>query len=105
MRRVLWETPLATIVARLWTTAAETAKGVWPPRLFDCFTFYDELDLLELRLAELGDIVARFVLVEAASTFQGQPKPLVFEKEKARFAPWLDKIEHVVIDFPDPIQR
>jgi beta-1,4-mannosyl-glycoprotein beta-1,4-N-acetylglucosaminyltransferase len=73
------------------------------PRLFDCFTFYDELDLLELRLAELGDIVDRFVLVEATSTFQGQPKPLVFEREKARFARWLDKIEHVVIDFPDPI--
>jgi beta-1,4-mannosyl-glycoprotein beta-1,4-N-acetylglucosaminyltransferase len=73
------------------------------PRLFDGFTFYDELDLLELRLAEIGDLVDRFVLVEATSTFQGGPKPLVFNENKARFGRWLDKIEHVVIDFPDPI--
>ena len=70
------------------------------PRIFDCFTFFDELDLLQIRLDEVGSIVDRFVLVEATKTFQGDDKPLVFEREKMRFAPWLDKIEHVIIDFP-----
>jgi beta-1,4-mannosyl-glycoprotein beta-1,4-N-acetylglucosaminyltransferase len=75
------------------------------PRLYDCFTFFDELDLLEIRLNELYDVVDRFVLVEASSTFQGVPKPLIFEQNKARFARWIDKIKHVVCDFPDPMPR
>jgi beta-1,4-mannosyl-glycoprotein beta-1,4-N-acetylglucosaminyltransferase len=75
------------------------------PRVYDCFTFYDELDLLELRLAELAEVVDRFVLVEAKRTFQGNPKPLVFEQAKGRFAKWSAKIEHVIVDFPTPLPR
>jgi beta-1,4-mannosyl-glycoprotein beta-1,4-N-acetylglucosaminyltransferase len=70
-------------------------------RLFDCFTFFDELEVLELRLAELDGIVDRFVLVEGALTFSGRPKPLVFMENKERFRPWLDKIEHVVLGASD----
>lgn len=72
-------------------------------RLFDCFTFFDELEVLELRLAELADVVYRFVLVEATLTFSGRPKPLVFMENRERFRPYLDKIEHVILiedDFP-----
>jgi beta-1,4-mannosyl-glycoprotein beta-1,4-N-acetylglucosaminyltransferase len=72
-------------------------------RLFDCFTFFDELDVLELRLSELAKHVHRFVLVEATRTFSGRPKPLYFLENKSRFRPYLDKIEHVVLqdsDFP-----
>ena len=71
--------------------------------LYDCFTFYNELDLLEVRLHEHNAAVDRFVLVEARQTFQGVPKDLVFEKNKQRFAPFLDKIIHVIIDFPEHI--
>ena len=71
------------------------------PKLFDCFTFFNELDVLELRLRELAPIVHRFVLVEGVSTFTGKPKPLHFEENKARFAPFLDRIEHVIVrDMP-----
>jgi hypothetical protein len=35
-------------------------------KIYDCFTFYNELDLLELRLEELYDHVDHFVLVEAS---------------------------------------
>jgi beta-1,4-mannosyl-glycoprotein beta-1,4-N-acetylglucosaminyltransferase len=72
-------------------------------RLFDCFTFYDEFDVLELRLKELANIVHRFVLVEGTRTFSGQPKPLFFMENRERFRPYLDKIEHVILndsDFP-----
>ena len=33
--------------------------------IYDCFSFYNELDLLEIRLNELVNAVDRFVLVEA----------------------------------------
>ena len=37
------------------------------PRVFDAFIFYNELELLELRLNELSSVVDNFVLVEAGS--------------------------------------
>lgn len=66
--------------------------------IIDCFTFFNELDLLEIRLRELDAVVDRFVLVEATLTHQGQPKPLHFAENKQRFAPWLHKLVHVVVD-------
>lgn len=69
--------------------------------IFDCFTFFNELDILEIRLNEMAPVVDRFVLVEARKTFQGADKPLYFDENKARFAPFLDKIEHVIVDFPE----
>jgi glycosyl transferase family 17 len=67
-------------------------------RAWDTFLFCDELDLLEARLIELDDAVYRHVLVEAPVTFQGKPKPLHYLENRERFAPWKDKIIHVVPD-------
>ncbi|HRK24835.1 MAG TPA: hypothetical protein PLQ11_07765 [Beijerinckiaceae bacterium] len=67
-------------------------------QLFDCFTFFNELDLLDLRLAELDAVVDRFVIGESPLTFTGRSKPLVFAENRARFSRYLHKIEHVVID-------
>jgi hypothetical protein len=67
-------------------------------RLFDCFTFFNELDLLELRLRSLHDTVDHFVLAEAPVTFQGQPKPLFYKENERRFRPFAKKIIHVVVD-------
>ena len=71
--------------------------------IFDCFTFFNELDILEIRLNEMAPMVDRFVLVEARKTFQGADKPLYFDQNKARFTPFLDKIEHVIVDFPEDL--
>ncbi|WP_431857341.1 tetratricopeptide repeat protein [Azospirillum sp.] len=76
-----------------------SAAGAEPPRrprVFDGFTFYNELDLLELRFEELYDHVDAFVVVEAPWTFQGKPKPLIFQDNAARFARFADKIVQVV---------
>ncbi len=73
--------------------------------LFDCFTFFNELDLLTIRLQEMASVVDRFVLVEATKTFQGDPKPLHFADNKHLFAPFLDKIIHVVVDFPEVVDN
>jgi beta-1,4-mannosyl-glycoprotein beta-1,4-N-acetylglucosaminyltransferase len=67
-------------------------------RVFDCFPFFNELDLLEIRLNELSPVVHRFVLAEATRTHKGDPKPLHFAENRARFAPFLDRIVHIVVD-------
>jgi hypothetical protein len=67
-------------------------------KIYDCFPFYNELDLLELRLRELYDHVDHFVLVEATTTFQRTPKELYFEKNKDRYTKYIDKIIHVIVD-------
>lgn len=69
-------------------------------RVFDGFTFYNELDLLEIRLGELAHLVDRFIIVEATHTFSGDPKPLHFAEHRERYKPWLDKIEHIVVEMP-----
>lgn len=66
--------------------------------VWDCFTFFNELDILELRLTELDAVVDRFVIAEATRTFSGDPKPLHFADNRQRFARFLTKIVHVVID-------
>lgn len=70
--------------------------------IYDCFTFFNELELLELRLNELAGVVDRFVIVEATRTFSNQPKPLFYRENRERFAAFADKIIHVVVeDAPD----
>ena len=73
--------------------------------LYDCFTFFNELEILDIRLHEMAPSVDRFVLVEARKTFQGAEKPLYFEENKALFTPFLDKIEHIIVDFPSDIDH
>lgn len=65
--------------------------------LVDAFMFYNELDVLELRLRVLDPHVDLFVLVESEVTHVGLPKPLYFKENKERFAKWNHKIRHVVI--------
>lgn len=66
--------------------------------VYDCFIFFNELDLLEIRLNELNEVVDKFVLIEANKTFQNNHKPYYFEENKERFSPFLDKIIHVKLD-------
>lgn len=70
--------------------------------IYDCFTFFNELDLLEIRLNILDDLVDKFVLVEATKNHQGKDKPLYFAENKQRFEKFLHKIIHVVVDTYPP---
>lgn len=65
--------------------------------LVDGFMFYNELDVLELRLQVLDPWVDRFVLVESEVNHKGEPKPLFFKENKERFANWLPKIKYVLM--------
>ncbi len=61
-------------------------------KVYDCFLFYDELDLLEIRLNILNEFVDFFVIVEASISFQGNKKSFNFEQNHSRFQKFLDKI-------------
>jgi len=70
--------------------------------IYDCFLFFNELDLLEIRLNVLSEVVDKFVLVEADRTFTNKSKPFYFEKNKDRYKYFLDKIIHIKInEYPD----
>lgn len=67
--------------------------------VYDCFAFFNELDLLEIRLHELDAVVDKFVLIEATRTFTKQPKPLYFNENKDRFSKFIHKIDHIILDY------
>lgn len=70
--------------------------------IYDCFIFYNELELLELRLHELARVVDKFVLVEATRTFTNRPKPLYFQENQSRFNEFREKIISIAVeDSPD----
>jgi hypothetical protein len=66
-------------------------------KVYDCFTFFNELDLLEIRLNELDDVVDYFVLVEGEHTFQNNQKPLHYLNNQDRFKKFKDKIIRVEV--------
>lgn len=70
--------------------------------VYDCFQFFNELDILKLRLHIMNPVVDRFVISEATETFSGNPKPLYYEENKEMFAEFADKIIHVVVDDTPP---
>ena len=71
-------------------------------KIYDIFTYNGEADILEIRLNILYDTVDQFIIVEAPTTFSGLNKPLYFQEQKERFAPFLNKIKYFVInDYPN----
>ena len=43
--------------------------------LYDCFLYFDEKELLELRVEILKDVVDGFIITDGNLTFKGDPKP------------------------------
>ena len=66
--------------------------------VYDCIPFFNEIDILNLRLHILDPLVDRFIIEEATVTFSGEPKELCFEKNKDLFKEFLHKIEYIVVD-------
>lgn len=70
-------------------------------KIYDCFTFFNEFDLLEMRMQELYDHVDYFVIAESNVTHSGNPKPYHFLDNIDRYKPYADKIRHVAVtDMP-----
>ena len=71
------------------------------PRIYDCFCYFNEDMILELRLETLWNHVDFFVIVESTRTISGNPKPQNFQPEK--FAKYASKIRYLLIDeYPFP---
>ena len=51
-------------------------------KIFDCFMFYDEEMLLDIRLNILNKYVDQFIIVESIFTHSGQKRNLVFDIQK-----------------------
>ena len=73
-------------------------------KIYDTFLFFNELELLELRMNILNEYVDYFVIVESAITFQGEDKEFIFEKNKSRFASFENKIIYLLIGIVGNLQ-
>ena len=65
-------------------------------KLIDCFMYFDEDLMLEIRLNILNKVVDKFILCEATRDHAGNEKTLKFDKKK--FASFEKKIEYIVVD-------
>ena len=73
-------------------------------RIFDTCIFYNEIDMLDLRLHILEPVVDYFVVCEAKKTHSGKPKPLYFAELLNRLPAELRrKIVYVTLDLPDDV--
>ena len=62
-------------------------------KIYDCFLFFNENDLLEIRLNELSEVVDYFVVVESQHTFTKKNKEFNFDIK--RFEKFKDKIIYI----------
>lgn len=72
-------------------------------KIVDSFLFFNELDILELRLNILYDYVDYFVITEADHTFSGNKKEFNYLKNKNKFKKFEDKIIYNQVFIPDNI--
>tara|TARA_B100000579_G_scaffold283849_1_gene235178 strand:- start:1039 stop:1845 length:807 start_codon:yes stop_codon:yes gene_type:complete len=64
--------------------------------IYDCFQFFDEEHILDLRLNVLNQLVDYFVISESTSNHQGKEKKLNFDPQK--FKKFNKKIIYIVVD-------
>ena len=72
-------------------------------KIYDCFMFFDEEMLLDLRLNILDKYVDKFVINEATYMHSGKEKKLIFNINK--YPKFKDKIIYNIIDtYPDDLE-
>ncbi len=70
-------------------------------KIYDCFNFFNELDILEIRLNTLYDHIDYFVIVESNVRHNGDHKIFYLEEYKERFEKFYDKIiSYKIFDTP-----
>ena len=72
-------------------------------KIFDCFMYFDEDVVLDVRLNTLNEYVNYFVIVESIFTHKGEKRNLKFDIKK--FSRFKDKIIYLIYDKePDKIE-
>ena len=64
--------------------------------IYDCFQFFNEEHIVDLRLNILNKFVDTFVIVESTINHQGQNKKLNFDIKK--FSKFKNKINYIIVD-------
>ena len=71
-------------------------------KIYTAFPFFNELDILDIRLNMLDPYVDKHILVEARFCHQNKKKPLYYQTNEEKFKQFKNKIHHVIIDkFPE----
>ncbi len=65
-------------------------------KIFDCFMYYDEDIVLDLRLNILNRYVDKFVIVESKYTHSGEKRKLLFDINK--YSKFKTKIDYIILD-------
>ena len=65
-------------------------------RIFDCFMFYDEEMLLDIRLNILNKFIDQFIIIESTFSHNGKKRELIFDIEK--YKKFKNKIKYFVVD-------
>ena len=65
-------------------------------KLIDCFMYFDEDLVLDIRLNTLNDTVDKFVIVEATKNHAGEDKKLNFKIQN--FKKFQKKIVYIIVD-------
>ena len=65
-------------------------------KLYDCFMYFDEDLVLDLRLNILNDLVDKFIIAEATRDHTGKDKKLNFDFKN--FPKFKNKIEYIIVD-------
>ena len=72
-------------------------------KLIDCFMYFDEDLVLDIRLNTLSSFVNKFVIAEATRDHAGKQKKLNFDIKN--FSKFKDKIEYLIIDnLPEEVE-
>ena len=69
-------------------------------KIYDCFQFFDEEMLLDLRLNIMDKYVDKFVITEATYMHNGKPKKLNFDIKK--YSKFKEKIIYIVVNDQPP---
>ena len=69
--------------------------------IYDCFQYFDEDHLVDLRLNILNEYVDYFVISESTKTHQGKPKKINFDLNN--FPKFKDKIKFILADYNEDI--
>ena len=65
-------------------------------KIYDCFMFYDEDLVIDLRLNILNEYVHKFVIVESKFTHSGKKRELLFDINK--YSKFKEKINYIVLE-------
>ena len=64
--------------------------------IFDCFQYFNEEHIADLRFNILNDFVDKFIIVESTIDHQGKPKKLNFDINK--YKKFKKKIKYIIVD-------